>query len=217
MDTLEVVSLLNNSLKPISVNLNSEKGWLDYLSVLAPMVIGVVALIITAISNYMTLKSQKVNSTRIAKVEIATKLKYEWLSNVRTISAKLAGELDLIAHLSVRMSNVEIQYEHFKSDLKSDLKSDAGELIQRRAGLYEDLAERKRVSSVMCYEILTYLNESKHKSIFETIGELSVILRSEGRVRDHHGFSNTLGKFIQQIHSLLDDEWKELLKYPLRD
>ncbi|EMH4076960.1 TPA: hypothetical protein ACXJRV_003461 [Serratia marcescens] len=213
MDTLEVVSLLNNSLKPISVNINSEKGWLDYLAVLAPMVIGVGALIITAISNYRTLRSQKDNSTMIAKVEIATKLKYEWLRNVRTISAKLAGELDLIAYLSVRMGKIETQIEHFKNNLKTD----AGELSQRRADLYEDLAERKRLSSVMCYEIITYLNESKHQIIFDTIGELSGVLRSEGRVKDHHGFSNILSKFIQQIHSLLDDEWKELLNYPLRD
>jgi hypothetical protein len=211
VDILELVRLLDNSLKTISVNLNSEKDWVDYISVLSPMVIGVIALILTVISNNRTLKSQKDNSTMIAKVEIATKLRYEWLSNVREISAKLAGELDCIAHLSTRVNNIENQIKHYKENIKSDVS----DLVQKRAIIYEEIMERKRTSSVMCYKMLTYLNESKHDGIFSTIGEFSLVLRKEGQVKDIHEFSNVLSDFIQKIHTLLDEEWKDLLNYPL--
>lgn len=208
---LELVRLLDNSLKTISVNLNSEKDWVDYISVLSPMVIGVIALILTVISNNRTLKSQKDNSTMIAKVEIATKLKYEWLSNIREISAKLAGELDFITHLSSRINKIEIQIDHYKNNIKSDY----ADLVRKRADLYEEVMEKKRVSSVMCYKILTYLNQSKHECIFDTVDEFSSVLRMEGPVKDVQGFSEILGKFIEQVHTLLDEEWKDLLNYPL--
>ncbi len=213
VDILELLKLLNGHLNAITINLVSNKDWMDKASLLAPMIIGLAALYVSWDSNRSGMKSQRENSLIQAKMEIATKLKYEWLNSIRELSSQYATSVALTMESSFRMSNIISQIRHYKI-IACENKDEIKGLNESRIEMYDALAEGRRKVSIAAHMLETYLDANAHQVVFKCMKDISEIINKENASHKNYDVEQLLIVFKAEMYSIISSEWKVILEPP---
>lgn len=213
MDILELLKLLNGHLNAITINLVSDKDLVDKVSLLAPMIIGLAALYISWDSNRSITKSQREISLIQAKMEIATKLKYEWLNSIRELSSQYAASVALTMGSCFRMSTIINQSKHYKI-IGYDNERGIKELNESRIEVYNEIEEGRRKVSNAAHMLETYLDVNVHLIVFECMKDISVIINKENASHKNYDVEQLLIKFKAEMYNIINSEWKIILEPP---
>ncbi|EON2012300.1 hypothetical protein ACNGYR_002124 [Serratia marcescens] len=213
MDILELLKLLNGHLNAITINLVSDKDWMDKVSLLAPMLIGLAALYVSWDSNRSSTKSQRENSLIQAKMEIATKLKYEWLNSIRELSSQYAASVALTMECCFRMSNIINQIKHYRI-IGCDNEDDIKELNESRIEMYNEIEEGRRKVSIAAHMLETYLDVNAHLVIFKCMKDISLIINKENASHKNYDVEQLLIMFKAEMYNIISSEWKVIVELP---
>ncbi|MEX2952758.1 hypothetical protein AB4K01_16330 [Serratia fonticola] len=216
MDILELLKMLNGHLNTITINLVSDKDWIDKLSVLSPMVIGLLALCFSYKMGRDNITSQKNNSLIQAKIEIATRLKYDWLNAIRDLSSQFTASAVLIMSHSFREKNILIQLQHYNAMGMAAGDSEIKELNANRIALYNDISEEKRKLGVLTHTLETYLDNGLHLEVFNIMKAISEVIFKEDLVAKSNEIEKLLFKFKSEMYGIINSEWKLILEEPLK-
>ena len=210
VDILELVRLVSNPLNKISVDIVSEKSTVDYLLLWVPSVIGILALIISYFSVSTAATTQRDTSLIQARIEIATKLKYERLNAMRELTSKLSASLDEFMMLCYRLKVLTDEINHYKDNLKAS-KPD---LVMTRAGVFDEHVVKLGTVKTLSYTLQTYLDTKVHGEVIITIKRMENIVGGNEPYAEKNLFEELVKQFSREMYVIMTKEWEEILDYP---
>ncbi|WP_127554733.1 hypothetical protein [Serratia marcescens] len=210
MEILELIRLVSNPLNKISVDIISGKSTFDYLLLSAPTVIGILALIVSYCSIKTAASTQRESSLTQARIEIATKLKYDRLNAMTDLASELIVNLDAFMMLSVRLKSQTEAIKHRKDNLKEDV-SDS---IIRRASLFNEVVDKLRDVKKHSYKLQLLLDTKIHGDIFFTLKRIDEIVNKDDPYGEVKLFSELVVDLSRKIYVILAEEWRDIQDYP---
>lgn len=210
MEILELIRLVSNPLNKISVDIISKRDVTDSLLLLSPAVIGVAALVVSYLSIKTAASTQRENSLTQARIEIATKLKYDRLNAIRDLASKLTADLDAFMMLSFRLKSKTEQIGHFKDNLKTNVS----DLVVERASLFNEVFDKLRDIKTLSYKLQTHLDTKIHEDVIITIKRIEVIVGNNEPYASVDLFAELVAEFSRKMYLIIAKEWQEILKYP---
>lgn len=210
MEILELIRLVSNPLNKISIDIISEKSVFDYLLLSAPTAIGILALRVSYCSIKTAAATQRASSLTQARIEIATKLKYERLNAMRDLTSKLSASLEEFMMLSYRLKALEDEIKHYKDNLSLNVS----ELLITRAGVFDENTVKLGVVKTLSYTLQTYLDVKAHVDVLTIIKEIEGIVGGKEPCANINSFVSLVKKFSREMYVIINKEWGDILAYP---
>ncbi|MGM7973307.1 hypothetical protein ACS77P_21060 [Yersinia enterocolitica] len=208
MDIIELLALIGKKGAELTINVNSDKGVLDWVMAFIPIVVPAGALFFT----YLGIKSSEVvqiNSTNAqleiaklhAKTETESKLRHEWLNSVREHCSELAA---------VALTLTNMNYDH--SNILDDAKK-ADHLLANM--MLDDLKEKLIVKNEYKLKLSRqrsllhlYLDSDDHQSLITEINKLYSL--SANFTGDYLTFNDCYNKMLEESRIVLRKEWVKI-------
>lgn len=210
MEILELIRLVSNPLNKISIDIISEKSIFDYLLLSAPTAIGISALIVSYRSIKTAASTQRESSLTQARIEIATKLKYDRLNSMTDLASELIVNLDAFMMLSARLKSQTEAIKHRKDSLKEDVS----DLVIRRAGLFNEIVEKVRDVKKLSYKLQLLLDTGMHEDVFLTLKRIDEIVNKINPYEEINLFSELVADLSRRMYVILAEEWRDIQVYP---
>lgn len=205
MDIIELLALIGKNGAELTINMNSDKGVLDWVMAFIPIVVPAGALWFT----YLGIKSSEavqINSTNTqleiaklhAKTETESKLRHEWLNSVRKHCSELAA-------VALTLTNMNYDQSKIIEDAKK-----ADHLLANM--MLDDLKEKLIVKNEYKLKLSRqrsilhlYLDSDDHQLLLNEINKLYSL--AADFTGDHEKFNDSYNKMLEESRAVLRREW----------
>lgn len=215
MDMLELLNLLSSNLSTLTVNVNSDKDWVDIASLISPMLIGFAALWISYLSMQASASTAKSTALLQAEMEVATKLKYEWIDSIRDLSSKYSASVDLILSLSFRMNSIISTIKHYK--VIGSNNPDIKDLDDNRINVYNELFVEKKNLMSLSKKIMLYFDSNSHPKITRLAKEIVSMVSVENPANDTYKITTKLEELECEFYNIINTEWGSMISFPSKN
>ncbi|WP_432339804.1 hypothetical protein [Yersinia enterocolitica] len=211
MDIIELLALIGKKGAELTININSNKGMLDWIISLGPTFIAFAALYFS----YLNMKSSEAmqkNSSNVqievaklhAKTETASKLRYEWLNCVRDHCAEIAALSLTLVKLIEDLNDIRDKNEDSIQKAQEKLKR-ARELIVYGRELKLKLARERSILHM-------YLDSNDYDKLLMRINELYVIAgQYDGaHEKDYDKFCDAYNDMLDASRAIFGKEWDKI-------
>ncbi|CNI38715.1 hypothetical protein HB991_09365 [Yersinia mollaretii] len=208
MDIIELLALIGKKGAELTINMNSDKGFLDWVMALIPTIVPAGALWFTylGIKSSETVQVNAINAQlEIAKLHVKTeaesKPRHEWLNSVREHCLELAA-------VAITLTNMNYNHSQIIEDAKK-----AEYLLAKM--MLDDLTEKLRIKNEYKLKLARqrsilhlYLDSDDHKFLLNKINVLySLAADFNG---DHDKFTDSYNKMLEEARSVLRSEWVKI-------
>ncbi|OJB95128.1 hypothetical protein [Yersinia ruckeri] len=202
MDIIELLALIGKKGAELTINVNSDKGLLDWLTDSGAVLVAIATLIFSYFNTKTTTNSQIQTAEMHAKTETKGKLRHEWLISVRGFCAEYLAT-------AVTLSNLyqEIDMEDIKK--KAESNDPEVENLLKNARIYLELRNDLLLKFSKNYSLLyLYLDSDDYEPLQTKITVLYDI------IRDYKGdfvfFDDAHKKLLIESKVMLSKEWEKI-------
>lgn len=212
---LELLDLLNNNSNALTINVNSDKDLVDVVSMISPMLIGLAALWLSYKSTKASMSTARSSALLQAEMEVATKLKYEWINSIRDLSSKFSTSVDLIISLSFRLNSILSLMEHNNKVGLSE-SNDKG-FHENRIAVYNALFEEQKNLRSLYKKIMLYFDGGAHPRITCFAKEIATLACVERPADDTYKITTKLDELEGEFYNVINTEWESMISFPSKD
>ena len=208
MDIIELLALIGKKGAELTINVNSDKGLLDWFMVLIPAVVPAGALWFT----YLGIKSSEklqLNASKAqleiaklhAKTEAGSKLRYEWLNSVRENCSELAAIALILTNMNYDTDKI-IETARKSNDLEGNKM--LNDLVEKLNIKNEYKLKLSRQRSLLHL----YLDSDDHQPLITEINNLYSL--SANFTGDYLTFNDCYNKMLEESRIILRKEWVKI-------
>ncbi|CNF16720.1 Uncharacterised protein [Yersinia rohdei] len=202
MDIIELLALIGKKGAELTINMNSDKGVLDWLTDSGAVLVAIATLIFSYFNTKTTTNAQIQTAEMHAKTETKGKLRHEWLISVRGFCAEYLAT-------ALTLSNLYQQID--MEDIKNKVESNdpEAEYLLKNARIYLELRNDLLLKFSKNYSLLyLYLDSDDYEPLQAKITVLYDIIREYKG--DFVVFDDAHKKLLIESKVMLSKEWGKI-------
>ncbi|EOI6453479.1 TPA: hypothetical protein ACQ30S_002889 [Yersinia enterocolitica] len=202
MDIIELLALIGKKGAELTINMNSDKGFLDRLTDSGPILVALATLIFSYFNTKITTDTQIKTAEMHAKTETKGKLRHEWLISVRGYCAE---------YMATALTLCNLYQEVNLEDIKNKAVNNPEEAmcLLENAKIYLESRNNFLLKFYENYSLLyLYLDSDDYKPLQAKITVLYDIIRKyEG---DIDTFDSAHKEVLIESKETLRKEWEKI-------
>lgn len=212
---LELLDLLNNNSNALTINVNSDKDLVDIVSMISPMLIGLAALWLSYKSTKASTSTARSTALLQAEMEVATKLKYEWINSIRNLSSQFSTSVDLIINLSFRLNSIVSLMKHHNDIGLIDSNDES--FHENRISVYNALSEEQKNLRSLSKKIMLYFDDGVHPEMASISKEIVTLASVERPADETYKINTKLAELEARFYNIINTEWESMISFPSKD
>ncbi|CND28841.1 hypothetical protein [Yersinia intermedia] len=202
MDIIELLALIGKKGAELTINVNSDKGGLGWITDSGPILVAVATLIFSYFNAKVTTDTQIKTAEMHAKTETKGKLRHEWLISVRGYCAEY-----MATALTLHNLYQEVNLEDIKN--KAISNPEEAMCLLENAKIYLESRNKFLLKFYENYSLLyLYLDSDDYKPLQTKITILYDIVREYKG--DFIALDDAHGKLLIESKETLRKEWEKI-------